>query len=75
MVHRPAMDFGAQAQAVWNQFGTAAHAPIPFLAALIVSWILIGWLARRRFRNRIDNLESLTDLREAQLQDLSLIHI
>ena len=63
------MDFGAEAQFIWNQFGTVAHAPVPFLAALIVSWIVIGWLARWRFRNRIDNLQSLTNLREAQLQD------
>jgi hypothetical protein len=63
------MDFGAEAQSVWNQFGAVAHAPVPFLAALIVSWIVIGWLARRRFRNRIDNLQNLTRLREAQLQD------
>ena len=69
MVHRRTMDLGAEAQIIWNQFGTITHAPVPFLAALIVSWIVIGWLARWRFRNRIDNLQSLTNLREAQLQD------
>jgi hypothetical protein len=63
------MDLGAQAQAVWNQFGTVAHAPVALLAALIVTAIVIGWLARWRYRNRIDNLQSLTNLREAQLQD------
>ena len=63
------MDFGAAAQSVWNQFGTVAHAPVPLLAALILSWMLILWVFRRLFQNRIDNLQSLTDLREAQLQD------
>jgi hypothetical protein len=36
---------------------------------LIVSWIVILWLARWRCRSRIENLQTLTDLREAQLQD------
>ena len=63
------MDFGAAAQSVWTQFAAVAHAPVPFLTALIVSWIAIGWLARAKFRTRIDNLQSLADLRGAQLQD------
>jgi hypothetical protein len=63
------MDFGAAAQSVWNQFVTVAHAPVPLLAALIALGIVILWLARWRFRTRIETLRSLADLREAQLQD------
>jgi hypothetical protein len=69
MVHRPVMDFGGAAQTIWNQFEAAARAPIPLLAAAIVVWIVIRWHARGQFRRRIDNLQSLANLREAQLQD------
>ncbi|MBV9883001.1 MAG: hypothetical protein JO276_08340, partial [Sphingomonadaceae bacterium] len=63
------MDFEAWAQSVWSQFAAVARVPIPFLAALIVSWIVIRWHARQQLRNRIGNLQVLADLRDAQLQD------
>lgn len=63
------MDFAAIAKSISEQVVTVWHAPVPFLAAFIASWLVMRAFIRGQFETRLSNIQSTLDLRNAQLQD------
>jgi hypothetical protein len=63
------MDFGAIADSIWKQFVTVWNAPVPFLAALIGSWLVIRWFIRGQYETRLANAASSLELANRRVED------
>lgn len=62
------MDFGSIANAVGQQFVTVWHAPIPFLAVVLLSWFVIWKIIQREFATRLANSDSTANMLREQLE-------
>lgn len=63
------MDFMALANSLWQQFVTVWNAPVPFIAAVLLSWFVIWKIIRREFANRLADAASRLELAEARVGD------
>lgn len=63
------MDIDQIAQTIGTSFVTAWNAPIPFLAAMLVGWVIIRWFIKGQFETRLANADSTISLQDRQLND------